>query len=183
MSLIIEDGSIVAGADSYQTLATARADATARGLTLAVDDVIAEQQLRQAYYYLTNSYESQIQGERVSAEQTGFMPRSNIIAFGFPVDNNSVPTAFLKAQVSMASSINDGANVNESDTSTQELASFEVKDVYSETYQNKTNTSSVLPKMPAVSQFLYPYTKASLNNGGGGLYREDYRLGCNQYSR
>lgn len=179
--LTIEDGTIVAGADSYQTLITARSDALARGLTLDADDTIAEQQLRQAYYYLTNTYESQMQGDRVSVDQTGFMPRNNMIAFGFTVAGDSIPDAFLKAQVSMAASINDGANVNESDTATQELASFDVKDVYSETYQKKTSPSSVLPKMPAVSQFLRPYTKSA--SGAGGLHREDYRLGCNQYSR
>jgi hypothetical protein len=178
MSLIIEDGSIVVNADSYQNLSTARQDAASRGLVLASDGLIAEQQLRQAYYYLTNSYESQIQGERVSAEQTGFMPRSNIFAFGFPVADNSIPVAFLKAQVSMAASINDGANVNQADTETQELASFSVDGVYSETYQDKSSSKSVLPKMPAVSQFLYPYTKSALNNGGTALYREDSRIGC-----
>lgn len=178
MALIIEDGTIVVGADSYQSLITARADASARGLALDTDDTIAEQQLRQAYYYLTNTYENQMQGDRVSPNQTGFMPRSGMYAFGFSVASDSIPDAFLKAQVSMASSINDGANVNQADTDTQELASFDVKDVYSETYQKKTSPSSVLPKMPAVSQFLYPYTKAALNDGSGGLYREDYRLGC-----
>ena len=178
MSLIIEDGTIVAGADSYQSLATARADASSRGLNLDADDNIAEQQLRQSYYYLTNTYENQMQGDRVSVDQTGFMPRSGMYAFGFSVSSDSIPDAFLKSQVSMASSINDGANVNQADTETQELASFNVDGVYSETYQDKSSSKSVLPKMPAVSQFLYPYTKAALNDGSGGLYREDYRLGC-----
>lgn len=167
MALTPEDGSIVIGADSYQTLAEARADALNRGLTLSTDDTTAEQQLRQAYYWMTGFYEPQLQGWRISADQTGSMPRSGVYAYGFPVASDEIPQAFKFSQVNAASAVEGGADLNAIKTDA-DLAGFNVQGVYSETYQSGRSTP-VLPQMPAVSQFIRPYTKAAV--GGGGLNR------------
>jgi hypothetical protein len=171
--LTVEDGSIVAGADSYLSLADARTDATNRGLTLSADDTIAESQLRQAYYYLTSNYERLMQGFRVSAEQTGMMPRNFMEAYGFHVANDSIPTAFKQAQVNVAAVVAGGADMNAAQTG-QDLASFSVDGVYSESY--RTDSRTVLtPKIASVEQLLFAYTKAGASSlgGSGGLYREE----------
>ena len=173
MALIIEDGSIVAGADSYQSLADARTDAANRGLTLDANDVIAEAQLRQGYYYLTSNYERVIQGFRVSPNQTGMMPRNYMEAYGFPVANTAIPVAFKQSQVNAAAIVASGADMNAAQTG-QDLASFNVDGVYSESYRTDSRTVLV-PKIASIDQLLFPYTKAGANalNGTGGLYREE----------
>lgn len=171
MTLIVEDGSVVAGADSYQSLATARTDASNRGLTLSDDDDTAEAQLRQAYYWLVNQYENQLQGYRVSSEQTGSMPRNNVYAYGqFLVANDTIPYQFLFAQTNAAASVNDGADLNAIKIDA-DLKGFNVQGVYSEEYQSWSSTPT-LPYMPAVAGWLFPFTKAAANNGSGGIYRQ-----------
>ena len=178
MALIVEDGSVVAGADSYQSLADARTDAANRGLTLNADDTIAETQLRQSYYWLTNTYEPQLQGLRVSAEQTASLPRSGMVAYGFSVSSDEVPNNFKFAQVNAAASVEGGADLN-AITVGSDLSSFEVVGTYKESYQDASSgISHILPYMPAVADFVKPYTKSSLNQSTGGLYREDMGSIC-----
>ena len=50
MALIVEDGSIVAAADSYQTLADARLLAEKYGVELPFDDLEAEIVVRQSRF-------------------------------------------------------------------------------------------------------------------------------------
>ncbi len=168
MALTIEDGTIVAAADSYQTLVTARADAANRGLTLNADDTIAEQQLRQAYYFLTNIYEPRMQGVRVSPDQTSMLPRTGMTAHGFSIASDAIPQVFLFAQNNIAASVEGGADLSAIKTDA-DLASFNVQGVYSETYQSGSSTPT-LPLMPAVSNFIKPYTITGL---GTGLNREE----------
>ena len=158
--LIVEDGTIVIGADSFQSLADARADAELRGLTLNPDDAIAESNLRSAYYNLVSIYESSLQGCRVSIDQTGIFPRNNVTAYCFDIPNNKIPDDIKRAQVNIAASINDGADMNAIKTNA-DLASFSVDGVYSESYQTGSKTPTI-PEMPAVTAMLKPYTNLIL---------------------
>ncbi|KAF2282287.1 hypothetical protein GH714_044131 [Hevea brasiliensis] len=72
--LIVEDGSIVADADSYISLTDARALADKFGLTLPTDDTAAEAALRNGAAYV-GLQESAMCGTRVSAEQELSYPR------------------------------------------------------------------------------------------------------------
>jgi len=81
MALIIEDGSIVADANSYVTIAEYRAYGAARGLTITTDDTLAEQQLIRAMDHLL-TYEGDYQGYRVSDVQTLSFPRSPVYVYG-----------------------------------------------------------------------------------------------------
>ncbi len=92
MALTVEDGTVVPNADSFLNLADARALATNCGLEISADDTTAEVQLRQAYLALV-VYEPQLQGYRVSSEQTGIYPRTG-------VENSLFP--FTKAGLSAA---------------------------------------------------------------------------------
>ena len=75
--LIVEDGTVVPNADNFLSLTDARTLASNYGLELDADDTAAEVQLRQAYQALI-VYEPQLQGYRVSADQTGIYPRSGV---------------------------------------------------------------------------------------------------------
>ena len=168
--LIVENGTIVVGADSFQSLVDARVDADNRGLTLDPDDIKAEADLRSAYYNLVSGYESSLQGYRVSIEQTGIFPRDSVTAYSFDVPNNKIPDDIKRAQVNIAASINDGADMNAIKTDA-DLASFNVDGVYSESYQSGSKAPTI-PEMPAVSAMLKPYTNSALH--GNQFTRDNY---------
>lgn len=99
MSLIVEDGSIVANADSYVTLVEVRAYAEARGLTFPADDAEAEALVRRATDYAESM---DYAGVRVSAEQALSWPRAGVVVHGFEVAEDSIPAPLKKAICALA---------------------------------------------------------------------------------
>jgi len=98
MPLIVEDGSIVPDADSYVSLADARALAANYGLGLPADDTAAEVALRNGATYVGLA-EPQMCGRRVSAEQSLAYPRTGTTLNGFTVADNVIPSQLIRAQV------------------------------------------------------------------------------------
>lgn len=74
MTLIIEDGTEVTNANSYVTLAEARAYALARGVTLSATDSVVEILVIKAMDYL-ESFDNDFKGMRADSEQTLSWPR------------------------------------------------------------------------------------------------------------
>lgn len=97
MALIIEDATIVSGADSFATLAELRAYASARGVTLPADDVKLEALARKSTDYM-KSLEPRFSGDRVSATQAMPFPRKNLDIYGFKVDPATIPPQVKEAQ-------------------------------------------------------------------------------------
>lgn len=174
MVLIVEDGSVVANADSFLSLVDARMLATNYGLELPVDDVAAEVVLRQGYLNLL-TYESRLQGSRVGAIQTGVYPRSGVLNNCFPVNSDVIPKEIQLAQLYAADAFTKGANNNEVNTG-EKLSGFKVVGVYEETYQNGSS-AKLNATIQGVTNSLYPLTKTGLANSpcgsGGGLSREN----------
>ena len=168
--LIIEDGSVVANANSFVTDDEYKAYAKLKGYSIPATQPDREANLANAYDFLNFTYEQRLQGSRVTPQtQTGIMPRNYIYAYGALVANDSIPQDFKNAQMLAAFSINDGVDTNAVKDSAN-LAGFSVGNgAYSETYQSGSSTPT-LAQMPAVSRVLKPYTNAGLS--GGGLYRE-----------
>lgn len=168
MSLIIENGTGVANADSYQTEVDAQATALLYGISLPSDVTEAETALRQGYLNL-NTNESLLQGYRVYQVQTGIFPRYDVYANGFLVPNDSIPQDVIMAQLYAASAIASGVDVNAIDNG-QNLKSFNVDGVYSEEYQDGARVK-VNSRITGVYNSLYPYTKLGLGTGSWS-YRE-----------
>ena len=103
MSLTIEDGSGVANANSFVTVAEATAYAAARGLSLPSTDAEKEQLLVKAADYLL-SIEFQYQGVRVDADQSLPWPRADVYLYGSiePLPVNQIPKALKNAQCQLA---------------------------------------------------------------------------------
>ena len=101
MALIIEDGSIVAGADSYATLAELRAYAAKRGIALPTTDGDCEVLLIKAMDYLQGQ-EGRYKGSRVRADQPLAWPRVDVCVYGFYIATDAIPQALIDAQVSLA---------------------------------------------------------------------------------
>jgi hypothetical protein len=112
MALIVEDGTIVAGANSFASAATARAYALARGITLSATDSVVEAQLLNAMDYFT-LFTGRWRGYPVSETQTLVFPRTGISYIGpggstlyYPDDE--VPEAIVSAQIQLAMAIHSG---------------------------------------------------------------------------
>ena len=168
--LIIEDGSVVANANSFVTDDEYKAYAKLKGYSIPATQPDREANLANAYDFLNFTYEQRLQGSRVTPQtQTGIMPRNYIYAYGALVANDSIPQDFKNAQMLASFSINDGVDTNAVKDSAN-LAGFSVgSGAYSESYQSGSSTPT-LAQMPAVSRVLKPYTNAGLS--GGGLYKE-----------
>lgn len=113
MPLIVEDGSIVAGADSYVSLADARALAAKYNWTLPEDDAEAEAALRNGAAYI-DLQEPALCGQRVSATQSLAYPRTGVSVHGFPVSRDAIPQQVIRAQVAAAVEYGKGTDVRAS---------------------------------------------------------------------
>ena len=166
MALIIEDGTGVADADSFITLADARTAATRYGLELSTDDTTAEAQLVQSYFFLVDNYESRMTGYVSNYSQTGLFPRTACYKNqDYLIDSDVIPAEVIRAQVYCASGINSGADVTKVNTDGV-ITSFNVQGVYSETLKDSTVTT--LPQFNMVSRMLNCFSR------GGMIYREEY---------
>lgn len=113
MPLIVEDGSIVSGADSYISLADARALAAKYGWDLPADDTEAEQALRNGAGYV-GLQEPAMCGTRVSQAQELAYPRKGVTLYGFDVASDSIPSQIIRAQVIAAAEYGAGTDVRAS---------------------------------------------------------------------
>lgn len=107
MALTIEDGTRVAGANSFATVAEARAYATERGLTLPATDPAVEQLLIRACDYL-QSLEDRYKGARVDSTQALAWPRQAVYMFGDlePLADTAIPSYLKAAQCQLAVDLN-----------------------------------------------------------------------------
>lgn len=161
MPLIVEDGTIVAGADSYISLADARALADKYGWVLPVDDTEAEAALRNGAGYI-GLQEPQMCGTRVSASQSLAYPRQNVTLYGFPVASDSIPDQIKQAQVIAAVEYGSGTDVRAS--SDGRTTSMErVEGAVTVQYFNNGNTGATTVITAAIDA-LRPLL-CGLNNG------------------
>lgn len=100
--LIIEDGSIVAGADSLATAAELVTYAANFGRTIPVSDVDQEKLLRRAYLQMIAM---PWKGVTVSINQTGPWPRHNVKVNGFVLPHTSIPAQIKAGQMALATEI------------------------------------------------------------------------------
>lgn len=95
MSLIIEDGTIVAGAESFVTVAEARDWASKRGVTLSATDSVVEVLLRKACDFL-QSVELRYKGARVDDAQALAWPRQQVYLYG---NTTAIATTYVPQQL------------------------------------------------------------------------------------
>ena len=103
--LVIEDGTVVPGAASFISYADAVIEAANYGVTFSDDETTGQVHLRGAYLWLVNLYESNLQGLRMSGQQTGIFPRDGVTARNFKVEDNVIPGDVILAQVFAASAL------------------------------------------------------------------------------
>lgn len=109
MSLVVEDGTMVAGAESFASVAAADAYLAARGVTAwaALGTPAKEQALRKATDYMEQFYRLNWKGWRLDADQALSWPRSNVELDDAPymtlVEQTEVPDGVVNACIELAS--------------------------------------------------------------------------------
>lgn len=102
MALIIEDGSIVADANSYQSVDDLRLHASLRGVSFgSATDATLETHLIKAIDYL-EAQRNRYQGVKVSSAQSLQFPRSGVVVDGLTVGTTEIPRELKKAQMQLA---------------------------------------------------------------------------------
>jgi hypothetical protein len=160
MSLIVEDGTIVPGAESYISVADASTYHTARGNTAwaaLATDALREAALRRATDYMRQAYRSRWQGYKVNEDQALDWPRYDVEVEGYAVDSDIVPTEIKNACAELALRAS-AADLNPDLTQgvlSEQVGSIQV------TYDK---ASPQFTRHRAIDAILSPYLKA----GGGG---------------
>ena len=94
-TFVVEDGSIVAGANSYVTLADAQQyvdNTSANAIWDALLQAPKEKSLRMATQFIDQEYHGQWKGLRVDEDQTLDWPRSGVVdRDGYDFDYESIP--------------------------------------------------------------------------------------------
>lgn len=116
VTLVIEDGTGKADANTYISLADARAYAESRGITLPTDDDALSVDLINGADFL-NTYECKFAGVRsFPATQALAFPRTGIEAYGNLLDPDAIPTNLKNAQVALAGAVASGVDLFPSQT-------------------------------------------------------------------
>jgi hypothetical protein len=168
MALVVEDGSIVAGADSYLSLADARTLAAKYGYDLPTDDTEAEAALRNGAMYI-GLQEPAMCGRRVSAAQSLAFPRTGISLYSFPVANNTIPDQVKLAQVIAGVEYGSGAVVRGS-TDGRITTMERVEGAVTVQYANNGNTGSSIT-ITAAMDALRPLLCGANNGSSFSVYR------------
>ena len=126
-TLIVEDGSIVLGANTYVTIAEYTAYAEGFGVTVEDTNAFKVQLIKAAQYIA--SKESQLMGDMVERYQPLSYPRNNLTDLdNFSWQNNEIPTLVKNCQMSLALDIQAGEDLyNLSQSSSVGVKSEEVK--------------------------------------------------------
>ncbi len=126
-TLIVEDGSIVLGANTYVTIAEYIAYAEGFGVTVEDTNAFKVQLIKAAQYIA--SKESQLMGDMVERYQPLSYPRNNLTDLdNFSWQNNEIPTLVKNCQMSLALDIQAGEDLyNLSQSSSVGIKSEEVK--------------------------------------------------------
>ena len=87
MAIVVEDGTLVSGANSYITIAEFKSWADDRGITYGTDDAISQQLYRAHDYFETLRF----RGLKSDENQTMQWPRDQVLIDGYAVESNEIP--------------------------------------------------------------------------------------------
>lgn len=107
MALVIEDGSVVANANSYVTTAELDTFLANRGKFLEGDNGTSEQVLLLAMDYIETQSFLGVKGSKDQALQ---WPRTGVLIDGYSVDSDEIPNDLKLAQMEVAIAIDSGNN-------------------------------------------------------------------------
>lgn len=160
MALIIEDGTGVAGANSYIDVAAARAYAAARGAVLPAADIEVEQLLIKAMDFI-EAFRSEFQGLKSSASNPLQWPRVGVVLDGFPLGGDVIPQVLKDAQAQLAI---DAQTTDLMPTGSGKEVVMEKVDVVQVQYA-ETGDTNPQPAFTKAEALLKPLLKSGLFGG------------------
>lgn len=160
-TLIVEDGSGVANANTYADVAYARAYAEDVGLSLPADDDALTVLLLASMPYLESR---PYKGRRVDPTQALAWPRDGVMIDQQPYPNNQIPDAIKKAQVTAASMIGEGTDLLPT-IEGQFITKEKVGPIETEYSDEYLRTPDGMTIFSAIDVFLLPYLIGA--DGGG----------------
>jgi hypothetical protein len=160
MALIVEDGTIVTGANSYVSVANARTWATLRGQTFTGADSVVEARLVNAMDVL-EGYRDRWKGAKTDEDQSLQWPRADVWIDGVEFPDDEIPSELVAAQIQLAY---DSETYPLQPTGTGREVVRQKVDVI-ETEYAKRGTGTVQAQFNKAMNFLKPLMKA-----GTGLW-------------
>lgn len=134
MALIVEDGSIVANANSYSSVADFRTWAESRGKTIGADATVEAAILRAMDYFESLGFV----GYKSTREQRLQWPRNRVIIDGYSVESDEIPDEVLNAlyEITLGELEGDSAlSATERSTISEKIGEIEIR--YSEGESSK----------------------------------------------
>lgn len=162
MTLIVEDGSIVANANTYADLVSVRAFASARGVTLSAVDATLEPMVIKAMDYV-ESHRENFQGFKVSELQELQFPRSLVYVDGILISETSIPKCLISALCQAVIEISN--NVDLMPTTTEPAIRKEVVGPIETEYAVSLGSGGFSPELRKVDAFLRPVLNTSSGFG------------------
>ena len=156
MAIVVEDGTIVAGANSYVSEAELTTYATDRGITLSGG---TEALLLKAMDYLETL---DFIGDKSTADQPLQWPRTDVYIDGYYVDAETIPQDLKNAEMALAISIDGGADPM---ATIERATKREKADVLEVEYMDNASTVAIIT---SVNRLLRKLLKMGT---GGGSYR------------
>jgi hypothetical protein len=158
-ALVIEDGTLVAGANSYVTLVEAQTYASDRGYVIPVDPLEVIKHLLRAKDYL-ESFRSSYKGSKVSGTQSLQWPRLDVSIDNFDVLSTVIPQDLKDAQCQIVVELETADPLPSTNGYSIKRERIDVVETeYAVGYRDTTEPP--LPRMPKVDRLL-----ASLIRGG-----------------
>lgn len=108
MTITVEDGTIVEGANSWVSREEFITYAAARGVAIA-DEAASDVYLIKACDYI-NSLEPQIQGYLVNRNQPTVFPRTDLFIENWSWSSTEIPRQVISAQLALALEVSQGAD-------------------------------------------------------------------------
>ena len=158
MTLIIEDGTIVTGANSYVTDGEYTTYATARGITVGVDVTAREIELILAMDYV-EGHREEFKGDKEQRDQPVQWPRVSVWIDGFPLDASTIPQELKSAQIEAAIAVASGGELLINSTCNQNIQT-EKLDVMSVSYFDGGNWENI--RLDRVDNVLDPLLKSGI---------------------
>lgn len=154
MALTVEDGTGVAGANSYASLATLRAYASARGVTLPASDPALEAFALLGMDYL-EGLRGRFQGAKTDPTQPLQWPRYPVVIDGADFPSDAIPVELVNALCRLCMEQHAGADL--SPTKTGAFVTEETVGPITTKYSEKLGGGAGSPPdMPAVDVLLAP---------------------------
>lgn len=159
MALVIEDGSLIAGANSFVTRAEVIAYAAARGVTIPDEDASDVLAIKGMDYLWSLCYK----GDLVSETQSTPFPRSGLVD-GDTADDyeHTIPAGVKNAQLQLALDVNAGIELTASANPSATLKRSKVGPIEREFFEPGSLTLDGKAPLTVANAWLAPF----LCNGG-----------------